>query len=511
MKETELLQILVRGENSRHKFERNETNVDSISAELVTFANSGGGILFVGVTDSGQVTGLDAAGVRRFNQLISNITSQNVQSPVHLTTKNIQTAQGIVIVVTVANGLNKPYRDNLGRIWVKDGADKRQVTAPEEIQRMFPRPGLIHTDVIPVENTSIADLDEKAFNDYFARRYGQSPEASGQTLSQVLQSIGLGDGQKLNLASLLLFGKSPQRYRPVSTIKAVAFPGTVRYDIHYLDSEDIDGTLSEQYRRSLAFVKRNLHHIQGNQNFNSLGILEIPEQVIVELLVNALVHRDYFASASILLLIFADRIEIISPGHLPDGLSMEQVLAGKSIRRNFTLADHATKILPYRGTGTGIARVLKDWPETRLIDDVAGNEFKAVIARPVIKQITSKVTQKVTSKTNSKIVRLLGALQGEMSAEQIMAKLGLKDKQYFRVQFQQVAIANGLIEEITLPDEQHSGSQHYRPTAMGLRYLAIHSNSGSTEIETKDTLIKLGVQLKQERVPIKRKHLSAKN
>ena len=88
--------ILASGEDSRHQFKRDETNADSIAAELAAFANSGGGLLLLGVDDSGKVSGLDAANVRRLNQLISNAASQNVRPPVHPTTENIQTAQGIL-------------------------------------------------------------------------------------------------------------------------------------------------------------------------------------------------------------------------------------------------------------------------------------------------------------------------------------------------------------------------------------------------------------------------------
>jgi len=95
--------------------------------------------------------------------------------------------------------------------------------------------------------------------------------------------------------------------------------------------------------------KRNLHHVQAGRSFNSPARLEIPEEVFEELLVNALVHRDYFISAPIRLLIFADRVEIISPGHLPDHLNTDQIRYGLSNLRNPALASHAFHILPYRG------------------------------------------------------------------------------------------------------------------------------------------------------------------
>lgn len=155
------------------------------------------------------------------------------------------------------------------------------------------------------------------------------------------------------------------------------------HDRHYLDSEDIDGNLQEQYRRSLAFIKRKLRHVQRQQGFNTLGQLEVPEEVFEELLVNALIHRDYFVSASIRIMIFADRIELISPGHLPDVLDTEKIRFGLSNRRNPTLASHAVHILPYRGLGTGIPRAIDAWPMITLDDDRQGNQFKVVIQRPV--------------------------------------------------------------------------------------------------------------------------------
>nr|WP_248803622.1 hypothetical protein [Pseudomonas sp. MWU13-2100] len=150
--------------------------------------------------------------------------------------------------------------------------------------------------------------------------------------TRILENLGLTNGGTPNLAGLLLFGQAPQRLCPAFDIKAVAFPGTVLHDRHYLDSEDIDGNLLEQYRRSLAFIKRNLRHVQRQQDFNTLGQLEVPEEVFEELLVNALIHRDYFVSASIRIMIFADRIELISPGHLPDVLDTEKIRFGLSNR-----------------------------------------------------------------------------------------------------------------------------------------------------------------------------------
>ena len=124
--------------------------------------------------------------------------------------------------------------------------------------------------------------------------------------------------------------------------------------------------------------------MQNGRGFNTLGELEVPPIALEELLVNALMHRDYFDSASIRILVFRDRIEIISPGHLPNNLTIENIKAGNSNMRNPILASFAAKLLPYRGLGSGLLRSLRAWPQIELIDDRAGNLFKAIVARPSV-------------------------------------------------------------------------------------------------------------------------------
>jgi ATP-dependent DNA helicase RecG len=132
----------------------------------------------------------------------------------------------------------------------------------------------------------------------------------------------------------------------------------------------------------MAFVLRNLHKIQAGQGVNALGVTEIPPVVFEELLVNALVHRDYFVSAPIRLFIFDNRIEIISPGHLPNSLTVEKMKTGNSNIRNPIMVSHVAKgILPYRGIASGIPRVLEEWSHIEFKDDHEGCLFTATILR----------------------------------------------------------------------------------------------------------------------------------
>ena len=105
----------------------------------------------------------------------------------------------------------------------------------------------------------------------------------------------------------------------------------------------------------------------------------MPRIVWEELLANALIHRDYFISAPVRVFVFSNRVEIISPGHLPNNLTLENIKAGNSNIRNPILASFATKLLPYRGLGSGVLRALKAYPSINLIDDREGNLFKVIV------------------------------------------------------------------------------------------------------------------------------------
>lgn len=374
--------ILAQGEDSQHQFKRNITNVDAFAAELVAFANTGGGHLIIGVEDRGNITGLSREDIARLNQLLSNAASQHVRPPLHPTTQNMTLEQGMIMVVSAPEGLNKPYMDNQARIWVKAGADKRHVTAREEIQRMFQATGLIYAEESLIPSTTLQDIQRVRLAEYFENRYQQTLEESGLPLAQIIKSLHIGNGQQLNLAGLLLFGKNPQQFRPAFMVKAVYIDGINIASQHYRDSEDIEGSLIAQYEKSLAFITRNLHRLQAGQGVNSLGKLEIPEIALQEVLVNALIHRDYFISAPIRILMFTDRVEIISPGHLPNHLTIEQIRFGLSNMRNPIIASHATRQMPYRGLGSGIPRALESYAFIQFIDDRAGNQFKVIIQRP---------------------------------------------------------------------------------------------------------------------------------
>jgi ATP-dependent DNA helicase RecG len=381
METTELLEIIARDEDGKHQFKANLTNVNSLAGELVAFSNSCGGRIFIGVSNDGSFAGLTREDMGRLNQLVSNAASQSVRPPINPQTENISTPQGLVMVVTVPEGVSKPYMDNSGAIWVKSGSDKRKVTSREEIQRIFQSAGLIHGDEIPAEGLTIADLDTDYFRTFFEKNFGESVDDQDVALHVLLESMNLMKDGILNISGALLFAKNPSIRLPVFIVKAVCFPGTEIHAEKYIDSQDITGKIADIFHKSMSFVLGYIKRLQKDQTVNAPGEYEIPRIVLEELIANALIHRDYFVSAPVRIFIFEDRVEIISPGHLPNNLTIENIKRGNSNIRNQILASYATKILPYRGLGSGIIRALKAYPDIEFENDLDGNQFKVVIKR----------------------------------------------------------------------------------------------------------------------------------
>ena len=391
METTELIDILSRGEDSRHQFKADVTNADALAGEIVAFSNTAGGRIFIGVNDDGSVRGLSGADVARLNQLVANAASQNVRPAVNPLTDNVPHPAGTVMVVSIPEGISKPYMDRNGAIWVKSGPDKRRATSREELQRLFQQAGLVHADETPVAGLGAGDVDMSYFEAFFEQQFVEPLAQHQQPLPQLLTNMNLLNQGQLNVAGALLFAKAPHYALPAFIVKAVAFVGNEIEDERYIDSRDITGKLADVFQQTLGFISANTRALQGDQGINTLGRPEVPRIVWEELVANALIHRDYFISAPVRVLVFADRVEIISPGHLPNNLTIENVKAGNSNMRNPILASFAAKLLPYRGLGSGLLRALRAWPDIELVDDRAGNLFKAIVTRPDVLPATGSL------------------------------------------------------------------------------------------------------------------------
>jgi predicted HTH transcriptional regulator len=183
----------------------------------------------------------------------------------------------------------------------------------------------------------------------------------------------------------MYFGKNPQDFRPLFCIKAVSFLGNSIGGNNYRSKpEDLNGPIPEMYKQGLQYLKSSIRYYQEGDNFNSRGKPEVSLVALDELLQNALVHRDYFKNAPVRILVFDNRIEIISPGKLPNSLTVEEAQFGNPVARNPQMAYFASRLLPYTGLGSGLKRAFENQPDINLTNDVEGEQFIAAIPRKLL-------------------------------------------------------------------------------------------------------------------------------
>ncbi|MBW1938724.1 MAG: ATP-binding protein, partial [Deltaproteobacteria bacterium] len=184
MNMNELKKQISLGEDSRRQFKADVRNADSLAAEMAAFANSEGGVIFIGVADDGSLPGLPNKDVSRVNQLISNTASQHVRSPLTVQTENISADNNrIIIVLTVPKGIDKPYFDKNGVIWLKNGSDKRRVNSKEELRRLFQSVDQFHADELPTK-AGFDKLDKLRFRDFLRDIYHQEFPEDPQSLTK---------------------------------------------------------------------------------------------------------------------------------------------------------------------------------------------------------------------------------------------------------------------------------------------------------------------------------------
>ena len=389
MEAAELLEIVSCGETSKVQFKETLPKSESLCREIVAMSNSIGGMILLGIKDTtGDIVGLSPEQIEYADRKIAEF-ADSLRPPVYVVTEVVKIMESdsakYILVVHIQEGINKPYKTAQGEMYVKQGSNKRLLTENSEIMRLFQQSENLQADEMEVFSTTIEDIDQQCYSTYFQKEFKESYQAKGLTYEEALKAKKVLKNNHLTLAGLLFFGKEPQTIKPAFTIKAVSFFGNaLSSNMYRTKPEDFKGTIPMLFKQGMDFFRSCLRHVQKGQNFNSIGILEISESALIELVQNALIHRDYFKNSPIRLFIFDDRIEIINPGKLPNGLTVEEIKYGNPVIRNNQIAMFGSHTLPYSGLGSGLKRAIKEQPNIEFINDESGNQFIVKIPREPI-------------------------------------------------------------------------------------------------------------------------------
>ena len=415
----DILKQIKAGEVSGVQFKERILDKYDIACELVAFSNSHGGKLVVGIKDkTGETNALSYSEVQETTNLLSDIASENVVPSILIKIDTVEVEDGNLVIATIKEGLNKPYHDNKGIVWVKNGADKRKVFDNAELAEMMTDCGSFAPDEAGVRDATVNDLEATTIKLFLGNRFERVLEKKGLTgdafneasLDMICSAIAKGhDCEKilrnlrfirpdgtLTVAAMLLFGKYTQRWMPMMTAKCICFAGNSVGSKVFRDKvndADMEGNLLHQYDTIMDFFTRNLHNVQVGDEFNSMGKLEIPYTSLVEFTVNSLVHRSLNMKAPVRIFIFDNRVEIHSPGALPNGLTIDDIKAGTSMPRNTFLFNNAIYLLPYTGVGSGITRALDEDINVTFMNNDKAQEFVITVWREESNQVEGKSNQ----------------------------------------------------------------------------------------------------------------------
>ncbi len=354
MTRTELLELIRNGESSGVEFKRDVVLARDLAKEIVAFANFEGGVVLLGVDDDGAIVGLTRD---RLEEFVITACRDKIRPPIvpfFEVIRDIDVGHDVA-VVRVARGydVHAVWHDNRHYYYRRVGTQSRE-PSPEELERLFQQRGTLRAELRPVSGTTLQDLDQRRLKDYFARLRQQDMPGDGDEPGWItlLTNTEVMVEDCVGIGGLLLFGSNPNRYLPHAGIDAAAFPGLEK-DYAVRERLAIRGPMTPLLEgsgrllenglveQSIEFVNRNTvpaARLEGGAR--RVAVPGYPVEVLREAMVNALIHRDYLLTNSdIEISLFEDRLEVTSPGRLPNGITPDRMRVGCRAARNQLLKD----------------------------------------------------------------------------------------------------------------------------------------------------------------------------
>lgn len=349
----ELLELINNGENSGIEFKRDVIDNRSLAKELVAFSNLSGGAVLLGVEDDGSISGLSRQNLEEWVMTACREKIRPAIIPFFEVIRDVEPGKDVAIVrVAPGFSVHSVWHNSGNTYYIRVGTQSREAT-PEELSRLFQQRGAFRAELRPVSGAGLADLDLRRLRDYFGRvRQQDTPDENDAVgWNTLLLNTELMVEEGITVSGLLLFGTSPNRFLPFAGIDAVAFLGaekdyaareraTLRGPMTPLIGAGglIENGLVEQ---ALDFIHRNVaNKVILEDGVRRVELPAYPSDVLRETVVNALIHRDYLlTSTDIELAIYNDRLEVISPGRLPNGITPARMRTGCRAARNQLIKD----------------------------------------------------------------------------------------------------------------------------------------------------------------------------
>ena len=325
---------------------------DSLADELGAFANGNGGVMLCGVADDGGIQGMTRGQLDETERVVVEICLDSIKPAIEFHTSRFELDGKALLAVEVAAGYAQ--HDSPGGSYHRRCSSKRKMTSDER-SRLAQRRGQTRFrsfDERPVQETGFGTLDESLWKPLLSVRGAAEPKIA---LTQLGLLTDTGDGpMRATLAGVLLCCRNPETWLPNACITATRYRGADRAT-DQVDTQTIRGPLHRQIAEAVAFAVRNMQ-VAAYKDPARTDLPQYSERAIFEAVVNAVAHRDYSIRGSrIRLSLFSDRMEIQSPGTLPNSLTIENI-ADRQATRNEVLVSMLGKIPTGGAPGRGDRR-----------------------------------------------------------------------------------------------------------------------------------------------------------
>lgn len=380
------------GEDSRWEFKQVEFSGnhpskptrDELADEMIAFANANGGRLLCGVTDDGRIPGMSREQMAALNDLLVEASTDSIEPALRIDVHHRELDGMGFVLVEVPRG--DSLHERKGRSYLRVGSSKRLLTGDERLrlaQRRAPS-RYLWFDRQTVPNTGFETLSEQLWGPLLSVAGAAEPVRGLANMRLLARDEG--DVRRATVAGILLCSRRPQEWLPQAVVTATHYRGETRAS-EQLDAQEIEGPLQSQLADGMKFVSRNMR-VAARKSPARENMPQYGTAAVFEALVNALAHRDYsVVSRRIRLSMFADRLEIDSPGQLSNGMTIEGMRASQATRNEVIASvfgripvgdvpgsTHRAFLMERRGDGVAIIlnetqETAGTLPEYRVVDD----------------------------------------------------------------------------------------------------------------------------------------------
>lgn len=406
MLKTELLEIIANGENSGVEFKRDDIRPEQLAKEVVAMANFQGGRVLLGVEDNGVISGIQRDDLEEW---VMNVFQSKIHPMILPFYEEVRLDDGkVVAVVSFPLGISKPYvvrHSSKEEIYIRVGTTSRLATREQQM-RLFELGGMLHTEVMPVPRTDISCLDDARLMNYVKDilRDPDVPKSPEEWQARLLGLSFLTEAAGsvcCTIAGLVLFGKSPRRYLKQAGLRVMAFNGddkeyqaalddiidgpmVGRWDLDNGDKRLVDGGVIERFMEAMTpFISQESGEVDAGLRRETQWFY--PLEAVREALINALAHRDWTRFVEIEVSGYSNRLEVISPGALPNSMTVEKMKAGQRSPRNTIIMEVLRDYgyVDYRGMGvrTKIIPLTKALTGNEPVFELTDDYLKTVLYR----------------------------------------------------------------------------------------------------------------------------------